>query len=189
MVNDPLQQGLVCEDEMPLAWAVVQSLPSAQQLAGRNVSNEALIRACEALEDTHRQPEDSSEIAHELLRIESKLNLVLELLGDWLRAQGDPPPVRAVRFNAAGIEWQGPDGPPAGANVRISFHLCQAFPKPLQLFGEVMESETANGTVRTVVRFLGVSEVVADGLERFIFRRHRREVAQIRSRERAPDEG
>jgi hypothetical protein len=185
MPTDPLEEGLTCEEEMPFEWTVVEDLPGEQQLAAQHVSNEALIRACEALEETHRAGEEFSELAHELARIESKLNLVLELLGEWLRAHGELPPRRVLRFNATGLEWQAPEGPPAGALVQLRLHLCPAFPRPLQLHGEVQHSEPGTGSVHTVVRFTGIPEGVADGLERLIFRRHRREVAQIRGRDRA----
>jgi hypothetical protein len=189
MPTDPLEEGLTCEEEMPFEWTVVETLPGEQQLAAQHVSNEALIRACEALEETHRPGEEPSEFAHELARIESKLNLVLELLGDWLRSHGELPPRRVVRFNAAGLEWQAPEGPAKGALVQLRLHLCPAFPRPLQLHGEVLHSKAGTESVRTLVRFVGISEGVADGLERLIFRRHRREVAQIRGRGRARDKG
>lgn len=184
MNTDPFNEGLVCEDEVPLEWSSVDALPSEQQMGARHVSNDALIHACEALEEAHRPPDDGSEVAHELIRIESKLNLVLELLGEWLRTQSDVPPVRRIRFNASGIEWQGPDGPPAGTLVRIRFHPCRVFPRALELFGEVVRSTPDEGGLRTVVKLLGMSQGVADGIERLVFRRHRREVAQIRGRQK-----
>jgi hypothetical protein len=185
MSSDPFEEGLVCEEEMPLEWSVVEALPADAHLAALHVSNEALIRACESLEEVHRPADEAPEVAYELARIESKLNVVLELLGEWLKRQGDMPPVRQVRFNASGMEWTAPDGPPGGALVHVRVHLCSAFPKPLNLYGEVVDREQGSDAVRTVVKLLGVSQSVADGLERMVFRRHRRAVAQARGREKS----
>ncbi|OOG20524.1 hypothetical protein B1C78_17265 [Thioalkalivibrio denitrificans] len=182
MSSDPFEEGLVCEEELPLAWSVVEALPADPQMAALHVSNEALIRACESLEEVHRPVDDSSEVAHELVRIESKLNVVVELLGEWLRRQGDTPPSYTVRFNASAMEWNAPDGPPVGSLVHIRLHLCNAFPKALNLYGEVVDSTQGPEAMQTLVKLRNLSQSVADGLERTVFRRHRRAVAQSRGR-------
>jgi hypothetical protein len=180
--DTPLNDGLVHEDDLPLAWTEVEALPSEQRLASINVSNEALIRACEGLEESHRPSEDSPELAHELARLEAKLNLVLELLGDWLRVQGGQPETRRVRFNAAGLEWWAPAGPESGSLVQLTLHVCPAFPRAMTLYGQVLERAGEGGETRILVSFEGLSDPVLDGLERLIFRRHRREVAQRRGK-------
>lgn len=180
--DNPLNEGLVHEDDLPLGWAEVEGLPPEQRLAAINVSNEALIRACEGLEESHRPSEESPELAHELARVEAKLNLVLELLGDWLRVQGGQPQSHRVRFNALGLEWWAAQGPAPNALVRVELYVCPAFPRAMTLFGRVVTREQDADGVRTVLAFEGLSEAVRDGLERMIFRRHRREVAQRRGK-------
>lgn len=180
--DNPLNEGLVHEDDLPLAWTEVEDLPSEQRLAAINVSNEALIRACEGLEESHRPSEESPELAHELARVEAKLNLVLELLGDWLRVQGGQPEPHRVRFNAQGLEWWAGQGPGPGGLVRVELHVCPSFPRAMTLFGRVVARQEDADGVRTLLAFEGLSEAVRDGLERMIFRRHRREVAQRRGK-------
>jgi len=183
MTTNPLDEGLVCDDRLPLSWVSVDALPSDQQLTALNLSNEALIRACEGLEETHRPSEESPELAHELARLDAKMNLVLELLGDWLHAQGKHPQACAVRFNALGIEWTSTEGPEPETLAELSVYVCAAFPKPMVIYGQVVAREAAaDGALRTVVRFEGVSDNLRDGLERLIFRRHRREVAHLKGR-------
>lgn len=183
MIANPLEEGLVSEDHLPLSWVAVDALPSDPQLTALNLSNEALVRACEGLEETHRPTEESPELAHELARLDAKMNLVLELLGDWLLAQGKHPAACHVRFNASGIEWSSPEGPAPDTLAELSVYVCAAFPKPMVVYGRVVASEAvADGLTRTLVRFEGVSDSLRDGLERLIFRRHRREVAHLKGR-------
>ncbi|MFN2350035.1 MAG: PilZ domain-containing protein [Thioalkalivibrio sp.] len=183
MIANPLEEGLVCEDHLPLSWVAVDALPSKPQLTALNLSNEALVRACEGLEETHRPTEESPELAHELARLDAKMNLVLELLGDWLLAQGKHPVACDVRFNASGIEWSSLEGPEPQTLAKLSVYVCAALPKPMVIYGQVVSREAAaDGVMRTVVRFEGVSDSLRDGLERLIFRRHRREVAQLKGR-------
>jgi len=188
MSTDPLEQGLVCEDELPLDWEQVDALPSSQRIAAFNVSNEALIRAREGLEEPPRSSEESPDLVQELQRVESKLNLVLELLADWLRRQDDMPPALPVRFNGRGLSWESAQGPPVGALVRLNLYVCTSFPKPLVAFGRVLRQEDRGHATMTVLEFMALSQSVVDGLERLVFRRHRREVAQMRGTLRAgPD--
>ncbi|HSP01293.1 MAG TPA: PilZ domain-containing protein, partial [Thioalkalivibrio sp.] len=131
----------------------------------------------------HRPTEESPELAPELARLDAKMNQVLELLGDWLLAQGKHPATYDVRFNASGLEWSSPEGPEPDTLAELSIYVCAAFPKPMVVYGQVVSREaTADGAIRTLVRFEGVSDSLRDGLERLIFRRHRREVAHLKGR-------
>lgn len=180
MATDPFEEALVYEDDLPLDWEVVTELPSVQRLAGLNAANEALLRAREGLEEPPRVTEESNELAPELQRLDSKLNLLLELLADWLRRQGDLPSAQSVRFNARRIAWETEDPPAPDSLLRMQLYVCPTFPRPLVLYGRVLhEEDGATGTL-AVATFLDLSPGVVGGLERLIFRRHRREVAQLR---------
>lgn len=185
MPADPFYDALVYEDDLPLGWEVVAELPPASRLASLNTSNEALLRVREGLEEPARSAEESHELAQEFQRLESKLNLILELMADWLRRQGDLPPVLPVRFNARGIAWESADLPPRGSLLRLQLYVCATFPKPLVLHGRVLRHESGPHGDAAVVDFDGLSSGLVDGLERLVFRRHRREVAQLRGQQRS----
>jgi hypothetical protein len=180
MANDPFEDALVYEDALPLSWEVVDALPPAQRLSTINAANEALLRAGEGLEEPLRSSEESHELAQEFQRLDSKLNLVLELLADWLSRQGDLPPALPLRFNGQGISWKSPETPPPDATLRLTLYVCPSFPKPLVLYGRTVRQQDGGPDDVTLVRFLALSAGVVDGLERLVFRRHRREVAQLR---------
>jgi hypothetical protein len=180
MPDDPFAEALAYEDELPLGWEVVEQLPPGQRLATLNASNEALLRVREGLEEPARGTDENQELAQEFNRLESKLNLILELMAEWLRRQGDLPSALPVRFNAWGIAWEAEDLPGPDTLLRMQLYICPTFPKPLVLYGRVLRQEPAESGARAVVTFMDLSPGVVDGLERLVFRRHRREVAQLR---------
>jgi len=196
--GDPMDAGLTCSDEVPLTWEAIQAPPSGTRLAAVNAANEALLRACGGLEEPHRGYEEVSELAQELQRLESKLDLALALLAERLRRPEDVPPLCPVRFNAHGMAWDSPAVPPVGALVRLEAYICPSFPKPLVLFGTVLRQESVAATAeaattgnapvsRAVARFVGISLSLADALERLVFLRHRRQVAEMRGQRRDED--
>lgn len=196
-----MEAGLSCVDEVPLTWEAIQTPPSGTRLAAVNAANEALLRACGGLEEPHRGYEEVSELAQELQRLESKLDLALALLAERLRRPEDVPPLCPVRFNAHGMAWDSPTVPPVGTLVRVESYICPSFPKPLVLFATVLrheavaataeaaEAATAGGAPvqRVVARFVGLSLSLADALERLVFLRHRRQVAEMRGQRRDED--
>ena len=191
MSDDPMEQGLVCEGEVPLSWEPIAELPPEQRLAAINAANESLIRSCEALEEPRHGYDESSDLAQELQRLDSKLTLVLEMLAEGLRRQEHLPPARRIRFNAHGMAWESGEArgepPEAGTLVRVECYVCASLPRPLVMYGQVSANaaeEAASVPEGATVEFLGVSQGLADALERLVFRRHRREVAQLRGQRR-----
>lgn len=184
--DGPLEQALACEGLLPLGWEVRAELPSESRFAALNGANEALVRSCDGLEEPRRKLDDVNELGQELQRLDAKLDLILELLAEWLQAPTLPPAVQ-VRFNAVGLCWEAEDLPEPGSLLRLELHLCSRIPRPVILYGRVVRVHPVNGGgARAVIEFVGVSEGLADALERMVFRRHRREVAQLRGQRRGP---
>ena len=184
--DGPLEQAIACEGLIPLGWELREELPPESRLAALNGANEALVRSCDGLEEPRRKLDDANELGQELQRLDAKLDLVLELLAEWLQAPTLPPTVQ-VRFNAVGLCWEAEELPAEGSLLRIELHLCSRIPRPVVLYARVVRVHPSdNGGARAVVEFVGVSEGLADALERMVFRRHRREVAQLRGQRRGP---
>ncbi len=180
MLEDPLAEGLIYEATLPLAWQLLDGPPDSIALQSQGESNESFLRALAAL-DHHAESSEEPETLHpELVRLDLKINLLMELVGQALSVQlSVPPPVR-LRFNAHGVEWTGADLPPQGRWVRIQLYLKPEFPRPLVTFGQVLRAESGAATVA----FEGIGEAVEDGLEKMIFRHHRRVIAQHRAARR-----
>ena len=180
---------LAYEDLLPVRW-IAHAKPvdeiTAQHLAERNVR---VLQACDALEEFGQldKPDDESPHSADLMRLDFKLNLrhverarVLCLLLDLasqLLAQSQPRvgPL-AIRLNAMGASWKADSPPKPGEHGILEVGIRDVIVQPLNLPGE---SVAANpGEAR--VRFTALGEVVADHIEKLVFRRHRRKIAGSR---------
>ncbi|OUS11525.1 hypothetical protein A9Q89_08595 [Gammaproteobacteria bacterium 53_120_T64] len=181
--TDAFFQGLYYETHISLVWQVVNALPSDNDLVKINEDNCRFLKALAALnEGAPEAAEEIPQTAAELQRLDLKLNLLLEIVGQLLASQRPLPAPTQVRLGAAGIEWLAEDCPPAGAQVCIELYLRSELPSPLRFHGvavpvgEVQGSSA--GSTRVQVRFVGLNATLQADLEKFIFRRHRRSIAQ-----------
>lgn len=99
-----LQDQLAFHDVLPIEWQPAAGPLDPAMLAALDAGNITLLQACIAVEE---QPagdknEELLPLAHELARLDHKLNLVLQLLGRLMPA-GASVTVAALRFNALGV--------------------------------------------------------------------------------------
>ncbi len=181
--KDSFFQGLYYESTISLVCQVVDSLPGDNELVSINDNNIRFLKALSALNEG--APEGSEEMpqtAAELQRLDFKLNLLLEMVGQLLLTQRSLPVPTQVRLGHAGIEWVAQDYPPSGAHVCVEVYLRRELPSPLRFYGVAVlvdAVEEGGGTGQRVqVRFVGLSSALQDDLEKFIFSRHRRSIAQ-----------
>lgn len=175
-----LGEGIIYEDQLPLSWRELPADPEPARLARWNLANEQVLHLVAALEEHHHEPADEhSPQAHELARLDFKINLVLELVGELLTRQLSLPAEREVKLSAQAIQWAEPEAghPGPGAWVLITLYVHPQLPKPLTLLGEVRAAAPSG---RVVAELRGVSEAVRDLLEKLIFRHHRRSIAHMR---------
>jgi hypothetical protein len=111
------------------------------------------------------------------MRLDMKLNLLLDLAGQLLAASQQRAEPRQIRFNAMGAHFAWPEPLSIGAHGILELTLRDIVVQPLHLPAEVV-SGAVEGLVR--VRFLGLGETVADHIEKLVFRRHRRKIAGAR---------
>jgi atypical PilZ domain-containing cyclic di-GMP receptor len=167
------------EDLLPARWRPLAQTVSdlqAQQLAERNLR---VLQACDALEEQGRleKADDQSPHSADLMRLDLKLNLLLDVVGQLLAASQQRAQPVQVRFNAMGANFAWAQPIPLGAHGILELTLRDIVVQPLQLPAEVV-SGAAAGQVR--VRFVSLGETVADHIEKLVFRRHRRKIAGAR---------
>lgn len=171
---DSFGTGLLLEDRLPLHWRVAVTPDAAPQL---QLSNEETLRVILSLDEHHVEAGDENpEFAHEVQRLESKINLILELVSQLLARQLQLPEELPVRLSAHEIEWETATAPAAGSPVVIEAYVCPRYPRPLFLPATVQG--VAAGRARAVLDDLG--EPVQELLEKLIFRHHRRQIAATR---------
>jgi len=171
---------LAYEDWLPVRWSpqseTVSEVSAAQHLVERNLR---VLQACDALEE-HGQTEksdDESPHSADIMRLDFKLNLLLDLAGQLL-AQSQPRVRPAkIRFNAMGATFESAEELMTGSHGILEVTLRELIVQPLCLPSEVVAGG-APGETR--VRFLWLGETVADHIEKLVFRRHRRKIAGSR---------
>lgn len=172
---------LAYDDLLPVAWR--PSPAPLDDLAAHRYdeANQHLLLACASLDEQPLMPrekaDDSTPVMAELARLEFKVTLMLDLLIHVAsRDLRRPDPVH-VRFNAIGasldadkIHFE------MNSSGMLDIYLRNALPQPLTLAARVVGRDGNQAKLR----FLPMSEAVADLIEKLAFRRHRRHVADSR---------
>jgi len=173
-----LYDELACEDVLPVSWEPLPLPRGHFALSATDEGNLLLLQACVAVEErpVRDKGEESGPLFAELARMELKLNLVLQMLGDIVR-RGHSAALARVRFNSIGASWWPVAAPPQrGSRGLLRIQLRGSLPQTLDLAGEVIAVE--DGQVK--LRFDEVSDSIAELLGRLIFLRHRRLLADVK---------
>jgi hypothetical protein len=152
--------------------------------------NERLLRSINLLaEQGHEKPEEEGEHEAALIRLETKVDLLLDLFSRIGADAGGLPPSAPVRLSAKGVEWlRAGEAPAAGQRVWIHLYLEPRLPEAVQFPARVLNVETEGVQQRVLARFEPLGEGAQNLLEKMIFRHHRRQVAQQRPPSPAPEE-
>ncbi len=180
-----LYEELAFQDVLPVLWRPAPACPDPQALASLSERNLQILQTWEALTDQSRvEPDESSPLSGELQRLDRKLTLLLDLVGQILAANRPRPAPVPVCFNALGAAWRaaGP-APAAGAAGTLEIHLHECVAQPLRFAARVTEASAAGDIT---VRFLPLEDAVAALIARVAFRRHRRQIAGRLGPQRAP---
>lgn len=178
--NTPTAGPVLC-GEFPLRWVRVSPSQLEQERDLVHDSNETTLRNYYLLDERTQEPnDDRDESAPELVRIEQRLNLVIELLGQVLAYSLDLPASKSCILSRESIEWSGHDIPATGDCVRLTLYLQAHYPKPLVLLGQVTQVVPSGDTSRVTVQLAQLGESIGDWLDRLIFRAHRRRIALTR---------
>jgi hypothetical protein len=179
-----LHQELAYADVLPVGFRPLSAPLDAVHAASLADRNLRTLLACAALEEhgQHDKPAEDSPHAADILRIDLKVNLLLDMVGALLAASQSRPPSVPARFNPHGIVWDCSGPPPApGSYGLVDIHLKECLEQPLSLAGRVAEGPLEH---HVHVRFEPIQDQVADQFERLVFRRHRRQVAGGRTQRR-----
>lgn len=171
-----LSNELAYQDQLPVAFKPLRRLPDLSEAAAIAERNARLLQVCAVLEEQGvlEKQDDAAPPATDLLRMEVKVNLLLDLVGQLLAAQTRRPESAVIRFNALGAQWRTLDPPRNGEQGLLEIWLRDSLPQPLCLIASITQV-ASDGTVKA--GFAPPGEMVADLIEKLAFRRHRRQVA------------
>lgn len=161
-------------DRLRADFETLDAVPPVSQLARLAEDATALLGRLLAIEEhAAAKTEDDKEAGPDLLRIERKLDLVLELLSIKLM-DGQVAQETLVQLSASGARWAVYGAiPPPGTPVIASIYVHRLLPRALRLAAEVLPDQP--GWLR--LRFLPLGEVCEELMQRFVFQQHRRELA------------
>lgn len=175
-----LYEELAYEDVLPVVWKRLPEPFDPAVIGSFADRNLRVLQALSALEE-HGQidkPDDKAPHAADILRLDLKVNLLLDMVGALLVASHPRPPAVAIRFNTLGGTWKAsPPFPDLGNQGVLEIYLRDCIADPLRLVGRI-SSVGPDGRIKA--RFIPPGENIADLLEKLAFRKHRRQVAGVR---------
>src|SRR3954463_3481849 len=166
------------EDLLPVRWRAEPAAPTDVQAAHYAERNLRVLQACDALEEhgqlDKKKADDDSPHSADLMRLDFKLNVLLDLVGQLLAQTQPRPAPTQIRFNAMGAIWKSGESLSTGSHGVLEITVRDVIVQPLSLPAEIVSGADAGFTR---VRFLAIGENVADHIEKLVFRRHRRQIA------------
>jgi hypothetical protein len=182
-----LHNELAYEDVLPVGWTTLPKPLDPAAIASLTERNVRTLQVCATIEEQGmvEKSEDKSLHSADLMRLEVKMNLILDLMGQLLAAQQPRPAPTAVRFNTLGAVWKSAAPLRVGEQGLLDIYLRESLAQPLSLIANVTQV-SADGRVKAT--FAPPGEATADLIEKLAFRRHRRHVAGVRQPRRAGSE-
>src|SRR5215468_4608402 len=114
-----LYEELAFQDVLPVAWRAMTSPMDRELAASFDERNLRLLQAWDAMEEhvplEKAKAEDAPYLA-EIMRLDLKVNLLLDMVGQLVAATRPRPASAPIRFNALGALWRNTGGtlPEAG---------------------------------------------------------------------------
>ena len=178
-----LGKGLIYEDTVPLSYSLIEAdmvsgiTPSE---AARNLGRIVSKKWQQPQESLHDVPEEFSALEPALLRMESKLDLVVELLGQFLSETLQLPDAHPIRISSQFMQWQGREAVDVGTPILLKCYLLPHLPLPLTLRGSVSAMERRGEGYQLTMSLEELDEQCSELLDKIIFRNHRRSIARNR---------
>jgi hypothetical protein len=170
---------LVYADTLPVAFTRIESPPDPATLARFNFNNRQVLEAVAALEERAIEPEeDEGPSGEAVARLDLKINLLLNMVGQLLAERGVSPEPVSVRLDSRSVAFEPGDAAPASGDAgTLAVYLDASPAAPLKLAGTVAAVRAIDGRPMAELVYSGMDDNVREALEKLIFRHHRRAIA------------
>ena len=192
----PIADGLIHEADFPLSWQVISNKPSVHECLKIHESNRQILQLL--LKDGAVQEQDAipDPVAREMNRLDSKLDLLITLVGTLLSRDVGLPENRKVWLGSEGFQVlldsnveddaakaglpvvpsteYDPVSSDSGNLIKVSMFLDPQFPQSLSFFARADVVQQAGTGSFIVATFQYKDQDVQELLEKFIFQQHRR---------------
>jgi hypothetical protein len=165
-----MQGNILLERNLPLSWTLID--PATPRNAE---PNHLIFTLLDNLDEPTHHKADMENVG-EFMRIEAKLNVIMQLLGQLLQSRQAPPPVFAIRFTSDTLAWQVEQPLPVGSLLRVALYPEDRIPLALTFEAKVLGHDDH----WLEVDMHGLNEEERAMWSRWVFRQHRRHVAHAR---------
>ncbi|ALP52668.1 hypothetical protein Tel_05620 [Candidatus Tenderia electrophaga] len=176
--------GLFCELSIPFEWTAADKADTATAVTpAEELANQNCLKIVLGLDDvSHDANDDVLEVSYELQRLDFKVNVILELVGQLVSQNLSLPARHAVKLGPSSIRWRTQASPAeVGQRLRLKLFPDQRFPFPLCLRGRVATLEQVEQDWEIRLELDQMHEYTQDLLEKYIFRCHRRHIARMKT--------
>ena len=158
------------EIERPFAWTLLNTEDSSVEFPMNPV-------AFALLEDHDEHHSDAgSEDDTALHRIENKVNLILQMLGQMMQSGATLPVKTKLQLSADEIAWHFPEAMVDQA-YQVGLYLSEDYRLPINMVAQVIKIES--GCCHARINFHRIEEQAT--WEHWVFRQHRRHIALARA--------
>ena len=169
---------IIYEDRLHLACDIRDRAPDERDLADMRERNLHVLTTIDALEERRGDIDEQSPVVQELARIDNKLNVLMDIVTRLLVPDHVLPPRREIRMNAIGAEVDADClSRQSLPHVLLRVHLDACRALPLEISAKAHPSTSSSNVF---LSFDHLDDVVVEALDRFVFRHHRRKVAEAR---------
>lgn len=173
-------EGISLYERLPFSWAPAE-LGDLQELDHANHETARALQALAVYEEMPREmTSDSSHHANpDILHLQVKVDVLLSLMGRLIADQAGAPARHSLVLRGKSVEWSGPDQAKAkpGDTGYALIYPNPSLPMALRLPSRIVGSVERSGARWLQTRFEHLSPAVAAGVEKMVFRRHRRQIA------------
>lgn len=171
---------LTIESVLPVRWHHIDATDAAALARRFDVRNERLLRVLQVVETSGAADHgDDAGVGGELHRIEAKLDMMIELLGELIVRDQPAPASVPARFNAESLELLLDSAPPVvGDDVVVEIVINPRLPRALQFVTRTDASTPEPHGIRVTLRLTDISPQVREQLERQVFLLHRRSLSR-----------
>lgn len=170
--------GVSCTVHIPLSWSELHDAPRPGETL--HLQNLQRLHAIEALESNSSRKDNDSPTEIELQRLDTKLNLALDLLGTLLEQNVPRPDGISVTLTADSAQWTMSEPPALHSRGRLALYLHPLLAQPVSLPGEIVAVEADGDVYQVTCNFDPMPDDSSDAFVAYVFRGHRRAIAEQR---------
>lgn len=175
-------EGVALHERLPFEWRPA-GLDDSTELDQVSQETARVLQAMAVFEEAPREAgNDAGQGGQELLHLEAKIDVLLSLVGSLIAERRTGAAPHALVLRAGSVEWTGPAAAAVerGAVGYAIIYANTMLPLALRLPARIVGTTERNGTRWLLTRFEPLTPAVRHGMEKLVFRRHRRQIALSR---------